>query len=171
MASEFQPPLNLDTEAELLSIDRVVLCDSKAAAEEVLKTIFPIYCDFIVVSSDGHYPIRPALKKKAFERLSNSEDIQVVVLGAGAVQKFKIKSQRLLILDDLLMQTFKKHPAERQAAVEWSPEQLAFLIKTFFLQWSRMPRLHNVSFSYSHFAEFDARRFDWKATLVGASEP
>lgn len=141
------------------------------SAAEFLTHVYPLFANCLVASADRAYPKNPVLREKVFAALEDNPKLKVIVFNLEALKAAKVRTERLLVMDELVMQDFRKHPAERERRLELSAEKIVFLIESFFQQWDRMARIGNVGFSYRHFAEFEGPRFDWRVSLVAPPSP
>lgn len=169
MDSEFPRDPNYALKPELLPIDRVVLFADKTGAEAFLTNVFPYFTHCLVASADGTYPRDPGLRRQLFRALGENEKIRVAVFQVGALKDISVKSDRIFVMDEILMQDFKRHPTDRAAGFGFTPERVAFLLDSYFGQWDKMERIGNSSFAYSNFREFHHENFDWRAALLGIS--
>lgn len=158
---------NLDAIADLVPVDRIVLFEHASGAETFAEKILPVFNRAIVVSTDTIWPKNDLLAKRAREALRESESVKLVVFGQSALKKLTVRTQRLLIMDDIIMQDFKRHGADRAQGLDLSPPRLAFMIQSFFEQWDKLPRIAHPAFGYAHFCEFKADNFDWRTQLLG----
>lgn len=170
MASEFPPTPSFEIPNALCSLDKILLFSTAHGAATYLAQVEPLQSIGLVVSADGKYPKDQALWQSAKKALLEDRDVKVAVFGANALRDFPLATERLLVMDDFLMQEFRKHPADREMALGLDPRKLAYLLRTFFLQWDRFPRLGNPDFAYRHFAEYNVRKFDWRAGLLGIEQ-
>lgn len=152
---------------DLLPLDRVVLFADRSGAEAFLANVFPHFTNCIVVSVDRIYPKDPALSEAIFLALAENEKIRVAVFQMEALKSLSIKSDRIFVMDDILMQDFKRHPADRALSLAFTPERVAFLLDAYFGQWDKMERIGNSAFAYCNFKEFKREKFDWRASLLG----
>ncbi len=160
---------NFIFEMETVAIDRIVLFASAAGAENFLREIFPIFSQCIVASADGIYPKRADLRAAVFAALKNKPDLRVIIFNQSALKNIELKTERILVMDDLIMQDFKDHPAERLVRLELSAEKMAFMMESFFKQWEKMSRIGNVGFAYDNFKEYSKEKFNWKSSLLSDS--
>lgn len=166
MDSEFHPLPSFDFRPSTWNIDRVVLFGEAASADIFLQKVFPYFTNCIVASADRAFPLREDLKHAVFSSLESDPRIRVAVCGLYALQKVKLLTERVIVLDDLLMQDFKKYPTESELGFGFSPQKIAFFIESFFSQWDKMARVGNTSFAYRHFSEYSKPDEDWKRDLV-----
>jgi hypothetical protein len=164
MASEYRHDPNFDLFPESWSIDRIVLFASRAGAEPYLAKVFPLNCNCIIASADRYFPRHPLLQERVFEALAENSKLRVVLFNASAVRELKIVSDRLLVMDELISQDFKHHPAERLAHLNLTPERISFLVHQFFDQWDKLARQGNSEFGLRNYLEF--RNLDWRADLL-----
>ena len=167
MASEFPPTPSFEIPSELCSLDKILLFSTARGAQTYLAEVEPLQTIGLVMSADGLYPKDQALWQRAHAALRENSDVKVAVFGISALRNLPLATERLLVMDDFLMQEFRKHPADREMALGLDPLKLSFLLRTFFLQWDRFPRLGNPDFAYRHFAEYNIKKFDWRAELLG----
>lgn len=153
---------------ELWPIDRIVLFAEASAAALFLERAFPRFTDCLVVSADGAFPREPRLRARALQALREDLRLRVVVFGLSALKEIPLATERFLVMDDLVMQDFRRHPDARAQGLGLDEEKMVFLIQCFFQQWDKLPRIGNTAFPYRHFAEYDEERFDWRAALFGA---
>lgn len=172
MDSEFprDPSSGPKPKPDLFPLDRVALFAGRSGAEAFLEKIFPHITNCLVASADGAYPKNPDLKQALFRALAEKEKIRVAVFQVEALKSISLKTDRILVMDDLLMQDFKRHPADRAAALGFTPERLAFFLDSYFSQWDKMERIGNGAFAFANFKEFDQGKFDWRAALLGAAD-
>jgi hypothetical protein len=157
---------NCEFQPQTWPLDRIALFSSGEGARTFLAEVFPHFCHCLVVSADGAFPQNPALREAALQALSSDPHVKVLVFGLSALKAVPVLSERLLLMDDLVMQDFRRHGEDRKQGLALTVEKLVFLARSFFLQWEKMARIGNPAFSYRHFAEFDEQRFDWKAQLL-----
>lgn len=159
----FDPALKSD----FLPLDRVVLFLDRSGAEAFLGSVFPHFTNCLVASADRVYPKNPELNAALFLALEKKEKIRVVVFQVEALKNISLKTERILVMDDILMQDFKRHPADRALSLGFTPERLAFLLEAYFTQWDKMERIGSSAFAYSNFKEYRRDKFDWRSSLLG----
>jgi hypothetical protein len=167
MDLEFQPDQSFDLKPETWVLDRVLLFHDAKGAHAFLEVVFPRFANCLVVSADGIFPRNPDLAGRVRRALAEKEGVRVAVFGMSALKTIPVKSRRLLVMDELLMQDFKRHPVERGLSLGFTPEKLAFVLENFFSQWDKLERIGNAEFGYSHFSEYNQEKFDWRARLLG----
>jgi hypothetical protein len=153
----------------LLPIDRVVLFADRSGAVAFLANVFPHFTNCLVASADRAYPLDPGLNRALFSALEEKEKIRVAVFQVEALKGISLKSDRIFVMDEILMQDFKRHPTDRAVSLGFTPERVAFLLESYFSQWDKLERIGNASFAYSNFKEFKHESFDWRAALLGIS--
>jgi hypothetical protein len=161
------PNFALMLKPDLLPLDRVVLFADRSGAEAFLANVFPHFCHCVVASADRVFPRDPALSAALFRALEEKEKIRVAVFHIEALKKVNLKTDRIFVMDDILMQDFKRHPTDRALSLGFTPERVAFLLDAYFGQWDKMERIGNTAFAYSNFREFKSDGFDWRAALLG----
>jgi hypothetical protein len=166
MDSEFLPNQNYVLHPETWSIDRIVLFANRSSAELYLERIFPLNCNCIVASADHTYPQHRQLANLVFKALSEDRTLRVAIFNASLLKSVSVVTERLLIMDDLVSQDFKHHPAERPAHLNLTPERISFLVHQFFNQWDKLARLGNSEFALRNFSEF--KNLDWRADLIAS---
>jgi hypothetical protein len=169
MDSEFplDPNCALTLKPDLLPLDRVVLFADRSGAEAFLASVFPHFSHCLVASADRAFPRDSGLNLALFHALEQKEKIRVAVFQIEALKKVRLKTDRIFVMDDILMQDFKRHPADRALSLGFTPERVAFLLDAYFGQWDKMERIGNTAFAYSNFKEFKRDEFDWRAALLG----
>jgi hypothetical protein len=169
MDSESRPDQSFELKPETWVLDRVILFRDEAGARVFLDLVYPHFTNCLVVSSDGVFPQKQALADRARVALAEDEGVRIAVFGISALKTVSVKSQRMLVMDELLMQDFKRHPVERALSLGFTPEKLVFVLESFFSQWDRLERIGNAEFGYSQFSEYNQEKFDWRACLLGLS--
>jgi hypothetical protein len=167
MDSEFPPDQSFELWPENCVIDRIVLCESREGAEVFLREVFPYFANCLVVSADRHFPRNEELNERVFRALREDPNLKLVVLGGAALRALTPLTERWWVMDDLVMQDFKRHPSDRAISLALTPQKMAFLIETYFAQWEKKERIANTAFAYRHFAEYNHGKFDWRAGLLG----
>lgn len=165
--SPLDPNFGLLLKPDLLPLDRVVLFADSIGAEAFLENVFPHFTNCLVASADRVYPKRPELKAALFRALEEKEKIRVAVFQIEALKAVSLKTERIFVMDEILMQDFKRHPTDRASSFGFTPERIAFLLEAYFGQWDKMERIGNSAFAYSNFREFKHEKFDWRASLLG----
>ena len=166
MDSESQQLEKLETHPDTWNIDRIALFSCSQSADIFMKEVFPHFSHCIVVSADGVYPKNKELSKKARSALEMNFKLKVVVFNITALKSVPVLSERVFLMDELLMQGHRNHPADRDLGFLFSPEQLAYMMERFFTQWDRLLRIGNADFAYKNFLEYRLDDFDWRAGLV-----
>lgn len=161
------PSFGLAPKPDLLPLDRVVLFADSIGAEAFLENVFPHFTNCVVASADRAYPKNPELSAALFLALREKEKIRVAVFQIEALKAVPLKSDRVFVVGDILMQDFKRHPSDRALGFGFTPEKVAFLLDSYFGQWDKMERIGNSAFAYSNFKEFKSENFDWRASLLG----
>ena len=164
MVSGFQPSPSYTFHPETWVIDRIVLFATKSSAQLYLEKVFPLNCNCIVASADRFYPENPQLSERVFRALSTQPKLRIAVFNSSALKTVQVVSDRLLIMDELITQDFKHHPAERQLHLHLNPERISFLVHQYFNQWDKMARLGNAEFALRNYKEF--KNLDWRAELI-----
>lgn len=154
-----------DLHPDTWAVDRIVLFASAEGAKAFLENVFPHLTNCIVASRDGLFPENEQLKKKVFESIENDERLRLVVFHFAALRDLKLKSDRLLVLDDWILPGFKKYEWERDLAFDFNAEKLAGIIEAFFGQWDKLERIGNVGFAYDQFSEYAGPVDDWRRRL------
>lgn len=147
-------------------IDRIALFSNHKNAEAFLTAVFPHNTNCIIVSADGIFPKNAALAQRARLAIAKNNKLKLVVFNILALKDTQPATDRILLLDEILMQDFRNHPADRGVGLSLSAEKLAHLMEKFFTQWDRMHRIGNADFPYHNFKEFKKDLFDWRAELV-----
>lgn len=164
MDSEYPHDPKFDLHPETWVIDRIVLFTESTSAQLFMQHVFPINCNCIIVSRDGVYPRNPELRARVESAVRENPKLRVAVFNVAALRGWDLVSDRVLVMDEFIMQDFKHHPAERLNRLDFNPTKIAFMIDCFFNQWDRIPRAGNVAFAYRNFKEY--RELDWKADLI-----
>lgn len=153
-----------------MAIDRIAIFASQKGADVFLREVYPHYPNVIIVSADGIYPKHSDLKKKVFEAILNKSDLKAIVFNLSALKDIAIKTERILVMDDLIMQDYKDHPAERLLQINFTIDKIIFLMDNFFRQWEKMARIGNINFAYDNFKEYNKDKFDWKRELLSNNQ-
>jgi hypothetical protein len=166
MDSESLPSKKFDLSPSTWIIDRIILVSDKDAAESFLAHVYPHSSHCLVASADQAYPHDERLRRLVFTSLRENPQVRVVAFSLAAVRQVGVLTERLLILEDLVMQDFKRRPWEKNIRFELDSEKIAFLVETFFRQWEKVLRVANPAFAYRNFKEYRQEDFDWRARLV-----
>src|SRR3989338_2179953 len=108
MDSESLPLPKFEIHPHSWAIDRVVLFAEAEGAAVFLEHVFPLSANCLVVSADRHFPKDPELNRAAFSALESDSKIRLVVFNISALKAISVKTERILAMDELVMQDFKK---------------------------------------------------------------
>lgn len=166
-----QPSPSLDRTPDLVSIDAIVLVPDAAAAETYFNYVFNLYGAALVVSGDGAYPTDPILAERARAALANNTHLPVVIAGLDAITKVSVVSERILVLDDLILTSFRSNKSYSASDLALDAPKLARVIEAFFAQWGKIERAHSFGFSYRSFRDYrDTGSGEWRMTLVAGAK-
>ncbi len=166
MDSAYPLSEKFDLNLDCLQIERIALFSNRKSAQAFIDEVFPVYCNCYLLSAEGDFP-EQRLREKILSELATNSNMRVIVFNALALKKIKIKSEKILILDDLLMQDLRSHRLDRELGLGLTPLKLGHLMESFYSQWDKLHRLNNPEFAFKHFKEFRQHSFDWRAALVG----
>jgi len=133
--SEFQQVANITP------IKNIVLCKNESSAKHYLDYIYDHNIDVIVASMDGVYPKNKILKDQVDFKLKTDSKLNVILINADSINELKIRTDRILVLDDLFLSAWKPKPYR----FKFSPQQVAFLISAFCKQQSYIKNETNVT--------------------------
>jgi hypothetical protein len=158
--------------SETIELDRFILLPNKVAAEAFLNSIFPHISNCIVVSGDGVFPKHPEVRAKCLVRLAEDKNARVIVFNPETLKKIQVSSDRLLLIDDYLVQDVCWAPEDREYGFQLNPKKVAHFINTFFRQWEKVSGSGNFSFLYRNFNRLKWTESEWKLRLlVGDFDP
>tara|TARA_A100001388_G_C28757590_1_gene495851 strand:+ start:1436 stop:1924 length:489 start_codon:yes stop_codon:yes gene_type:complete len=127
--------------ANITPIKNIVLCKNKESAKHFLDYVYNHFIDCIVASADCEYPKNSALKDKVFFELRTNPKINLIVVNADALNNYKIKTQKILVLDDLFQSSFRPLPYK----IKFSPQQIAVVLNSFCKQDSAIKNETNIT--------------------------
>ena len=131
---------------ELIRCYNFIIFNSDAAAKSYLDICYNDYCNVIIVSTEGGYPLSDALKTFSLSMIDSNEKCNIIIMGADSLQKISIKSKKILILDDFIL--------SQKYEFEISPFMLTNLIKCFCEQDKKILLGNNFADSYTNYKEF-----------------
>lgn len=149
-----------------IGVNQVILVRSARAAEILLAEFFPHYTDCVIASADGVYPLDPDLNRETFACLREKGTLAVVVINFESLKNLKLRTERILVLDDLIIGDFTVDPDSKAVCLEVGHERLGFLVHSFFSQWLKIERIENPTFHYKNSNTYSPSRFNWLANVL-----
>ena len=145
--------------ASITPIKNIVLCKNEQSARHFLDHVYDHFIDCIVVSADGVYPKNTSLRNKVIFELSTNVKINLIVINADGLNKFKIKTDKILILDDLFLSAWKPLPYR----IKYTPQQIAVTMSSFCKQSGAINNETNVSeiFLNQKPSKVDDKEINW----------
>lgn len=147
-------------------ISNIVLVADQRAAEIFFEKIYVHYTECFVLAADRSYPKNAQLRDLIEKRLGEDPKIAIIALSADALQKFKIKSERLLVLDRWIADHYSKAEIRAPFSKPLDPSELIHLIVSFFEQWRLKYRGGNSGFQFRTSGEYDRAKMDWWIDMI-----
>lgn len=168
-------PTYRSTETFIFDADSVtpqafVLLPDRHAADVFMERVYPLLNTCIVGSADRAFPEHPGLNQMFFERLENDPELAVVLFSAEIVHQVKIRSERLLFIDQIIATSHSAWNAHAALRLDLDERKLVGIMKSFFNQWKAARRSGNYSYHYRHSKNLDQRRMGWLLDLIAARE-
>lgn len=154
--------LNVDS----LSISRIVLCADQLGAELFLEKVFPHYNDCFVASADRVYPKIPELNAAVFSALEHNPKLIIVVFGADALSEVPVISERILVMDSLIADSYSKSKIRWFFRREVNEFTIVHHLISFFDQWKFKHRGGHQAHQYRNFPEYDREAMGWLLDLI-----
>lgn len=156
--------ISIDT----VEITNIILLPNKIAGDLYMEKFYDKFVDIVVCTADGEYPVDSRLKEKTLSALENDVKVNLVVIGAQSVVERKIATNKLLILDDIIMLDFSKSRLDALGALDLTAYKLASIIKSFCSQGKKLKLGYNLA-DASNYKNYDAATFNNLYTLISGS--
>jgi len=135
---------------ELIRCSNFIIFNSDAAAKLYLDTCYDDYCNIIIVSIEGGYPLTNNLTLYAMSTIQSNENCNIIVMGADILQRIDIKSKKILIMDDFIL--------SQRFGFQISPTMLTHLIKSFCEQDKKILLGNNFKDGYTNYKAYNSIR-------------
>lgn len=168
--SEYLDLNDLDKSPQFVSTKNIIFFRSGSDVEIYLANVAPYFMDAVLVSADGLYPKDPVVKKKAMDSLSDDPSTVVVVFNTDAFSRMKVATQRILALDNIMINYYRRSSPYHNSRMDLSSVQIAKLISNFVEQWEHISSATNLRIMYSSGKSFSPpREQDWRFEMMGLS--
>lgn len=170
MESQFQNLKTLDRTPEFVSTKRILFFRDGNSVEKYIQFVGPHFIDAVLVSADGEYPQDVVLKENAHRALSLDHTVAVIVFNSDAFSRWSVATQRILILDSIMIHSYRYYEPHLDYRVDLTGPQISKIINSFFTQWSKLSIETNFSLSYSAGTTFvPPRESDLRFEMMGLS--
>ena len=135
--------------SESMYINSITILPNENNAQEFIDKIYPYWADTIIVSADGVFPKDEKLKELALAKLSEDQNLPVVVFGATYLKNLSIASKKKLIMDDFLKSDMYKFD-ESESVFNWNARSIATFCFIWVSQNGSDARLNYVDMRTMH---------------------
>lgn len=126
---------------ESVNINSITILNSEKSAQEFMDKIYPFWTDTIIVSADRVFPKDEKLKELALAKLSEDQNLPVIVFGQLSLEKIPVISNKKLIMDEFLSNDmYRYHDSER--VFNWDEKSIAMFCFFWVNQSSESRRLN-----------------------------
>lgn len=127
MDSQSLPLANID----YLRYNTVIILPNRVAADEYLDTIYQYHTDCVIFACDGSYPADTTLRQAVESRIASDPKLSIIIFGAEAALSLNIKSQSILIMDDLIISDLYKVGITAGFGLELTPIKISTIVRSF----------------------------------------
>lgn len=151
---------------ELVNLSKLVIVPDAVAAQAYFDWIMPWYANAVVYSCDDAYPKDRALLARAKAAITADPKISVAVCNYDCFKMIQIATQKVFVLDHLLVNDMRQHLAYEVMRLGVSGQLIGAVLEGFFGQQTHIERLNNMTAHYADHVEMPADRLDWRLRLL-----
>lgn len=157
--------INIDA----VSIHNVIILPNKLAGDLYFDNIYDSFIDIFVYTCDEEYPLDLRLKTKIKKELEENENLNIVVFGAKHILTKKIKSNKLLIMDDLVLADYGINQINTMNALNLDENKVSHIIKSFCSQDKKLKIGNNLD-TVLNYKEYDPSKFNIFYSLISGKD-
>ena len=166
MERPYHSPEQFDIDLDSIRIANVVVVPDRTAAEVFFAKIFPHFTECYVLALDDSHPREPKLRALLRDRLARDSSLAVVVFGSHLISSDLIKSDRVLVMDKILAESYAKGRLRQPVRRDLDEYSIVHLMTCFFDQWRFRYRTGSASASYRVTRDLDREAMGWILDLI-----
>jgi hypothetical protein len=137
----------LDSEISNIDVKHVVILDTDTAGDLYMEKMYPLWCDVIVVTLEGKYPLDARLRKRVLDELATNKNIYCMFYGARGTQELDILSDRRLFVSNFLVRDLQIFKWQKQATFELDEFRIIELCMVFCNTMYDTSRIQTYNFT------------------------
>lgn len=159
----FQNSINFEN----IKLKNLVVLKNKLSAQLYMTNLYGYYTDVVIYSEDNEFPKNKDFSNYIKEQLEINEKLNILIIGSDSLCNMKIKSDKIFILDDILLSDFDS----TKNKINFDSEKLQILIRSFFEQDKKRKLGYNFSNHYLNSMKYKNKPKNWIfEMLVGSNE-
>lgn len=120
-----------DDEINNIDVRHVVILDTDQAGDLYMERLFPMWCDVIVFTVEGKYPLDSRLRNRVLDELATNKNIYCMFYGSRGTQELNILSDRRLFLSNFLVRDLQMFKWQKRGTFEFDEARIMELCMVF----------------------------------------
>jgi hypothetical protein len=153
---------------ENIKLKNLVVLKNNLSAQLYMLNLYSYYTDVVIYSEDNQFPENKNFSNYIREQIEINEKLNILIIGSDSMCNMKIKSDKIFILDDVLLSDFDISTKNK---INFDSEKIQILIRSFFEQDKKRKLGYNFSNHYLNSMKYKNQPKNWIfEMLVGSNE-